>query len=271
MLHVYSPADSAEAHMLVHLLEQSDIRAFVQGALLAGAVGGIPANDLLRIMVADEHAEKARALILAWEKQQPVRQESVSTAKPISSLTMLGIVVVSTLLGWVANDLLPLPTKAHENHPDKIDRNQDGKTDLIYQYLSSESAFAGASKADENFNGIFEFITEFDAKGIPYTGKQDMDEDGKYETIISYTDGAWSHSDTDTNNDGKADIFYDQIKRVRSVDDLKTGKPKIIEYYSPLGVLISADFDSDDDGILDTRYSYDRFNQITAREKIKKL
>jgi Putative prokaryotic signal transducing protein len=347
MQHVYSPADSAEAHMLVHLLEQSNITAFVQGDLLSGAVGGIPANDLLRISVADEDAEKARALILAWEKQQPVRQEQPATAarSPLSLATMC-VATCALAVGWFANEYWPAPKQVPENHPQEIDQNQDGKTDLMYYYPSSQSKFPStmkadnnfngvfeyitefdakgipytgkwdgnedgtyetithyynglpsqsdgdtnndgkpdivsqylpsqsnspsATKADDNFNGVFEYITEFDAKGVPYTGKWDKDEDGKYETIVRYTNGVWSQSDTDTNNDGVADLFHDEIKRVWSVHDLKTGKVKIIEYYSPLYLLISADFDSDDDGIMDTRYRYDRFNQITSTEKITK-
>jgi Putative prokaryotic signal transducing protein/RHS Repeat len=268
MQKIYSPADSAEAYMLVHLLEQSNIKAFVQGELLSGAIGGIPSNDLLRLNVADEDAEQARALILAWEKQQPVSQEPLSEARSPLSLTTIFVATFSLALGWFANEYWPPSKQPPNNSPQKIDQNQDGKTDLIYQYLSSDSQFPSAAKYDNNFNGVFEYITEFDAKGIPYTGRGDIDEDGKYETIIRYTNGVLSQSETDTNNDSIADVFYDEIKRVRNVDDLKSGKLKLIEQYNALGLLVSAELDSDNDGVLDTRYTYDRFNQITATKKI---
>ena len=267
---IYSPADSAEAHMLVHLLEQSHIKAFISGELLGGAMGGIPANDLLRISVADEDAEQARAIILAWEKQQPMRQEPIMAPKGPLSLATMCVAICALAVGWFANQYWPVPKQVPENHPKQIDQNQDGRIDLIYQYLSSTSQFASATKSDNNFNGVFEYIIEFDAQGIAYTGRWDMDEDGNYETILRYTNGVLSQSDTDTNNDGKADVFYDEMKRLRSVHDVKSGALKIVEQYNPLGLLISAEFDSDNDDVMDTRYRYDRFNQITATEKISK-
>ena len=44
---VYAATNAVEAHMIVHLLQQSEIEAHIDGEHLQGAVGELPAATLL--------------------------------------------------------------------------------------------------------------------------------------------------------------------------------------------------------------------------------
>ncbi len=67
MKSVYEAANSIEAHMILHLLEQGELKACVQGEYLLGAIGELPVNGLVRVMVNDEDYLEAREIIELWE------------------------------------------------------------------------------------------------------------------------------------------------------------------------------------------------------------
>jgi hypothetical protein len=72
MKQVYAPANTAEAHMLAHLLEQAGVRAHVHGEALQGAVGESPAANLLQLLVADEDYD----IVYYDEIGEPTEQKS---------------------------------------------------------------------------------------------------------------------------------------------------------------------------------------------------
>ena len=49
MQEVYQPANAPEAHMLVHLLGEAGITAHIHGEALQGAVGELPAGNVIRL------------------------------------------------------------------------------------------------------------------------------------------------------------------------------------------------------------------------------
>ncbi len=67
MIQVFSPRHAFEAQLLLDLFAQTGIAAELHGAALQGAVGDLPMSDLLRIVVADDDAERARQLVAQWE------------------------------------------------------------------------------------------------------------------------------------------------------------------------------------------------------------
>jgi hypothetical protein len=67
MKSVYEAGHSVDAHMILHLLEQVGLKACVQGEYLLGAIGELPVNGLVRVMVNDEDYQEAREIIEAWE------------------------------------------------------------------------------------------------------------------------------------------------------------------------------------------------------------
>ncbi|MEO8161032.1 MAG: DUF2007 domain-containing protein [Arenimonas sp.] len=63
MKQAYLAANSIDAQLIVDLLASAGIAAHVQGQYLSGAVGELPAGELVRVWVGDPHLAAAKALI----------------------------------------------------------------------------------------------------------------------------------------------------------------------------------------------------------------
>lgn len=72
---VYEPENLIEAHLVKGLLGQAGIEAWVRGEHLVGAMGELPMIGLLAVMVPDEDAARARAVIADWTQAPPDRDE----------------------------------------------------------------------------------------------------------------------------------------------------------------------------------------------------
>lgn len=68
MIAVFRCSDYIEAHLVTGLLKQQGIDAFLQGALLQGGLGELPAIGHLAIMVDDDDVSAAKLLIAAYER-----------------------------------------------------------------------------------------------------------------------------------------------------------------------------------------------------------
>jgi hypothetical protein len=68
LISVFRGSDYVEAHLLAGLLRQQGIETFLQGALLQGGLGELPALGHLTIMVDEEDREAAKRLIAAYER-----------------------------------------------------------------------------------------------------------------------------------------------------------------------------------------------------------
>ncbi|MEM7304909.1 MAG: DUF2007 domain-containing protein [Pseudomonadota bacterium] len=60
--------DSIEANLIKGLLENEGISCAVLGEYLHGAIGELPANDLIRVVVNDEDYEPAVRLLESWKQ-----------------------------------------------------------------------------------------------------------------------------------------------------------------------------------------------------------
>lgn len=60
--------NSIEANIIKGVLESEGINAQVVGEYLQGAVGELPANGLIRVMVAESDYENANAIIEDWRE-----------------------------------------------------------------------------------------------------------------------------------------------------------------------------------------------------------
>ncbi len=67
---VFDAENIVEAHMIVHLLERSEINASVMGEHLQSGVGELPAHGNIRVVVDPNDALKARKIIAAWETER---------------------------------------------------------------------------------------------------------------------------------------------------------------------------------------------------------
>lgn len=71
MKRVYEARDGLEAHMVAGLIEQAGIMAQVNGDMLQGGVGDLPAAGLASVWVADSDEQRARQVIGDFEASQP--------------------------------------------------------------------------------------------------------------------------------------------------------------------------------------------------------
>jgi hypothetical protein len=115
---------------------------------------------------------------------------------------------------------------------------------------------------------MVDWITRYDARGLPESGESDDNFDGVMETHMKFWRGNIETVDTDTNGDGVVDLRTQLVHGV--VDsmeylDPKSEQPVRVEHYK-LGKLIDADIDSDADGKLDTHERYDGLHRMIGSE-----
>lgn len=103
MKRIYEAANAIEAHMIVHLLGQAGIEGRVEGEYLQGGVGELPAVGLVGVAVPEEQAERARAIVVEWERSAPP-PDAYASARPSPArdlaLFAFGVVVGGTLM-WL--------------------------------------------------------------------------------------------------------------------------------------------------------------------------
>lgn len=104
---IYTASHIVDAHMIVNLLEQHELKAFVQGEYLQAAAGELPAGQLIRVEIAELFYEQAKAILQEWELQNPVTK---SQNKPSTSQSERGDklwwCVMSFALGFVSAYIL---------------------------------------------------------------------------------------------------------------------------------------------------------------------
>ena len=98
---VFRARDGIEAHMLADLLEQVGIMAQVQGDMLQGAVGELPAAGLASVWVAESDEARAREVIADFEASQPADTQDSHRQATQGSFTrglLLGMVIGALLV-----------------------------------------------------------------------------------------------------------------------------------------------------------------------------
>ena len=76
MQRIHEPVDLIEAQMLISMLHSEGISVHLQGADLIGGMGELPALGLLGLMVADQHAVRAKGLIRGYQQATPLMDEA---------------------------------------------------------------------------------------------------------------------------------------------------------------------------------------------------
>ncbi len=96
---VYQARDGLEAHVVADLLQQVGIAARVQGDLLQGGMGELPASGLVAVWVDNEEEARARELVEEYQREQPELPESRSPSTPLSSAGFLSGLLVGFFAG----------------------------------------------------------------------------------------------------------------------------------------------------------------------------
>ncbi len=97
---VFHARDGIEAHMLADLLEQVGIMAQVQGDMLQGAVGELPAAGLASVWVAESDESRAREVIADFEASQPADspQRRPEMQRSFTCGLLLGMVIGAVVM-----------------------------------------------------------------------------------------------------------------------------------------------------------------------------
>jgi hypothetical protein len=77
---VFECAFGVEAQLVSNLLRDAGIPNQVLGEFLQGAAGDLPVGRLVRVVVADGHADAARDVIARWDRALPVTEAALAEA-----------------------------------------------------------------------------------------------------------------------------------------------------------------------------------------------
>ncbi len=83
MRRIYEPGSLHEGELLLAVLASEGISGFLAGRHLLGGIGDLPAVGLLGLLVEDEEALRAQALIAAYNAATPLPGEDPSPEQGI--------------------------------------------------------------------------------------------------------------------------------------------------------------------------------------------
>jgi hypothetical protein len=72
MLKIYDALNSTEAHIVRGFLESRGIPARIEGDLLAGGIGELPAIGLIQVVVPEQYLQEAKMAIKEYETGQGI-------------------------------------------------------------------------------------------------------------------------------------------------------------------------------------------------------
>jgi len=82
---VYRPFDMAEATLLQSMLSDHHIDCHISGKYLQGAVGDLPAHDLIALWLSDEDAKRGSQLINDYMTASPLDEQDEQTTQDHTS------------------------------------------------------------------------------------------------------------------------------------------------------------------------------------------
>lgn len=255
---IYEASNSVEAHMILNLLEQAGLSARIDGEYLQGGIGELQAIGVVRVMVDEADYTEAKAIIEEWGEKQSIESHIENTPKKSS----WGTAIVAFFAGVTVMAVYyhtPVDT-------DGIDYNRDGELDEKWTYVSGRLS---KTELDRNFDGSFDFITDFDRAGRASSSVADEDFDGTFETDIEYFRGNITAQESDTTGDGFKDYRVEykngRVRKIKLFDPaVSESSPLKIQHFDTFK-LKKAEFDSDQDGKLDTVYTYDGFEEVETK------
>jgi hypothetical protein len=253
MIVVYEAANSVEAHMIVHLLVQSDIDAQIDGEYLQGAMGELPAAGNVRVRVSPEDSDEAKKIIAEWESIQPKEgpDSRPETASQKASYFLAGAVIASAVLFTLFR---------YPGDSSGIDSNGDGLLDETYHY---QGQLIKKVEADRNRDGEIDYVFNYGLDGIISEGLGDNDFNGTFEDTTKYRNGNPVSTQIDSNADGKVDYvlgYEDGVLVQAEFLDTATGKTRKKQHFR-LGKLVEDEWDSNRDGNYDRKTTYDEYEE----------
>ncbi len=260
MKSVFEASNTVEAHMVLHLLRQHGLAGQVQGEYLTGAMGDLPVAGLVRVVVDEPDYEAARAVVAAFEAEQPAEPAHAPAPRGPGRLAWAGVGLALGIVVTAAALRIPVVE-------DGIDHDRDGVPDERLFY--SASGQLQRVELDRNLDHRVDAIVHYE-RGMAASEEDDDDFDGRFETRLFYRHGNLERSEVDANGDGLAEwraAYVDGVLDTATIIEPSTGLPLRVEHYH-LGRLTQAEQDDDHDGRLDTRLRYGPLGEVAAREPL---
>jgi len=254
MKKVFDAANAVEAHMVLHMLEHSGIEGRIEGEHLGGAVGELPAFGLVRVLVAESDAERARSIIAEWEKRQPG-----DTAPGLSPrVATAGALVIGTLLGglgvfWIY--AAPVQERGR-------DFNDDGKPDEVLTWRGNVLA---QSEEDRDSDGRMDHRWEYDRTGLITRQHADDDFDGDLESVTTFAHGNPAYAEV-RRPKLQSDLRYHFVRGVLASGEIvDRASGRVVKRYTYDGLrLAQEEYDADRDGTLETVRTLDDFEEVVS-------
>jgi hypothetical protein len=256
MKSIYEASSTLDAHMILNLLEQEGIQGRVDGEYLPGGIGELQAINLVRVMVDEADYEKAAQVIRDWEAIEVDKEERTKdkTSNGVS-VFLIGVVIGGGSIYWAYNSPVT---------EDGIDMNDDGVLDEKWIYKDNRIS---RTQVDRNFDGKVDVIYRFDRRGMLKESKQDDDFDGIFESAFIFEDGLTHIQESDLNQDGnidyKAKYRYGNIDEITILGEGQDFRKKRQKFN--MGKLVSAEYDANGDGSYDIKYEYDYFEEVKKK------
>ena len=253
MKSVFETSVGIEAHMIKNLLALNEVQSEIFGEHLQGGVGDLQAVGIVRVMVVDEDYPDAHKIVTDWEASQPPISYEVENNKTTS--------YGSVLLSFIAGAVMMLLLTRTPITSDGIDYNNDGVLDEQWQFAGE---LVSTTKLDQNRDGEFDVIWRNDIAGLLKSSSVDSDFDGRHEYNCRYQKGntVWCRGDYD--NDGFMEYHEDYRSGVLdtvSMFDPASENLKKKQYFEG-GRLKRAKVDLDGDGVLETDYEYNAYEEV---------
>lgn len=253
----YHAANAVDAQMVCDVLRQEGVECHILGEHLQGAVGELPALSMVRVQVPDEHLDRARTLIAAWEAAAPsLGADKAAEAPAPERRSRKGALLVALFFGGLIGSIAAFFGMSGAGDSQGVDHNKDGKLDE--QWFYSKTGTLTRTEVDRSFDGKVDYIATADRAGVLERGESDDDFNGVFETRMQFQFGSLSVVETDTDGDSFPDLvtgFEDGVLKQNAFISSKSGKPFRVEHFR-LGRLIYAEIDRDGDGTLEGRVDF---------------
>ena len=258
MIVIYDAANSVEAHMILHLLQQSGIKGRVDGEYLQGAMGGLPATGNVRVTVMPQDADEAKKIIAEWESIRPPDAPApASTKQPASS----GQKAKYFLAGAVVAAVVTFQMFRYPGTSEGFDYDGDGKLDEVHYW---QGGITSKIEQDRNKDGNMDLRWLYALNGVVKAREADNDFNGTFETVTQYVDGNPAVSRIDSSGDGSRDIHETYENGVLTESELFDPLTNFVikkNQYNAFGKVVESELDTDGNGSLDLKTTYDAFGE----------
>ena len=248
---VYECTLAVEAHMVCDLLGQAGISARVDGAFLSGVGGELPLGNTVKVRVAHGRAAEAREVIAEWEKQQ-----TGDTVPPVTEQLRVKALLwfgVGAVFGGIGAIIMMNVVKPQSISG--VDYDGDGRDDRVHIQVGS---FPGMTTMDRNLDGAYDARWTFGSQGRESHYEADDNFDGRFEWQADVEYGEISRSALDTDGDGRAEqVWRFEHGVISQVDHFATGGRVVKREFFKDGLLDSAEYDDDGDGVFERRVRFD--------------